>query len=197
MLEQAMAFSPQDSGGSYQTRSNAVGKTVMRLDPQARTAGPMPHFGGMVDRSLQTSGENSDNNIQSPEETFGFFDFLDIINPLQHIPVVATFYQKITGDTIKPACQIAGGALFGGPIGAIASTINAMVEESNNGKGITESTFSLAGIDLGQSAQTAKVPTLDYSPPQKAQESSVSGQMMAYQKNFAAQPPSPLHSWNA
>ena len=37
-----------------------------------------------------------------------FLDFLDIINPLQHIPLVSTIYRKITGDTIDPASRIAG-----------------------------------------------------------------------------------------
>ena len=48
--------------------------------------------------------------------TFG--DVLDLVNPLQHLPVVSTVYRKLTGDVITPAMDIAGGALFGGPIGA-------------------------------------------------------------------------------
>ncbi|MDP6473864.1 MAG: hypothetical protein QF894_03030 [Alphaproteobacteria bacterium] len=31
---------------------------------------------------------------------FGFDDFLDLINPLQHIPIISTIYREITGDTI-------------------------------------------------------------------------------------------------
>ena len=48
--------------------------------------------------------------------TFG--DALDLVNPLQHLPLVSTLYRKITGDVISPAMELAGGALFGGPIGA-------------------------------------------------------------------------------
>src|SRR5215470_6180450 len=29
---------------------------------------------------------------------FGFGDLVDIVNPLQHIPVVATIYRNMTGD---------------------------------------------------------------------------------------------------
>lgn len=57
------------------------------------------------------------------EDGFSFGDIIDIVNPLQHIPVVSNIYRKITGDTIAPAMEIAGGALFGGPIGAIASIV--------------------------------------------------------------------------
>ena len=51
--------------------------------------------------------------------TFG--DVIDVINPLHHIPVIGTIYRKLTGDTIDPAIRVAGGALFGGPIGAAFS----------------------------------------------------------------------------
>jgi hypothetical protein len=30
-----------------------------------------------------------------------FWDFVDIVNPLQHIPVVNTIYRELTGDTVK------------------------------------------------------------------------------------------------
>ena len=59
-----------------------------------------------------------------------FADVIDIVNPLQHIPVISTFYRKLTGDTIDPAMRIAGGALFGGPLGALASTMAVAVNEA-------------------------------------------------------------------
>ena len=37
------------------------------------------------------------------KDGFTFFDFLDVINPLQHIPVVSTLYRSLTGDEIDPA----------------------------------------------------------------------------------------------
>lgn len=59
-----------------------------------------------------------------------FADVIDIVNPLQHIPIVSTFYRKLTGDKIDPAMRIAGGALFGGPLGALASTMVVAVNEA-------------------------------------------------------------------
>ena len=44
------------------------------------------------------------------EDGFTFADFIDIINPLQHIPVVATIYRAMTGDDIDPGSRVAGGA---------------------------------------------------------------------------------------
>ncbi|MGB6086494.1 MAG: hypothetical protein WBF74_07845, partial [Parvibaculum sp.] len=31
---------------------------------------------------------------------FGFSDFLDVINPLQHIPIVSSIYRELTGDEL-------------------------------------------------------------------------------------------------
>ncbi|WP_193366801.1 hypothetical protein [Pelagibius marinus] len=69
---------------------------------------------------------------------FTFDDFLDIINPLQHIPLVSTLYREITGDEISAHARILGDTLFGGPSGFIAAAANAFYEE-------------VAGEDLGES----------------------------------------------
>jgi len=59
--------------------------------------------------------------------TFG--DIFDIINPLQHIPIVSTIYRSITGDDIAAAPKVAGGALFGGVIGLVVSIIDTVIEQ--------------------------------------------------------------------
>jgi hypothetical protein len=60
-----------------------------------------------------------------------FWDFLDVINPLQHIPVINTLYREATGDKIGVAARLAGGALFGlGPLGLVAAAANCVLEES-------------------------------------------------------------------
>ncbi len=61
---------------------------------------------------------------------FGFGDLLDIVNPLQHLPLISTLYRDLTGDDIGPAARVLGGALFGGPIGAAVSVASAVVDEA-------------------------------------------------------------------
>jgi hypothetical protein len=63
------------------------------------------------------------------EEEPSFWDVLDVINPLQHIPVVNTLYQELTGDKIGVGARLAGGALFGGPLGLIASAVGCVIEQ--------------------------------------------------------------------
>lgn len=62
------------------------------------------------------------------DDGFDFKDVLDLVNPLQHIPVVGNLYRKLTGDVLAPAIRVAGGALFGGPLGAGLSLVGLAVE---------------------------------------------------------------------
>lgn len=61
-------------------------------------------------------------------ESLGFFDLLDIVNPLQHIPGVSTVYRELTGDEISAPARMVGGAIYLGPIGFVASAVNAVFE---------------------------------------------------------------------
>jgi hypothetical protein len=88
--------------------------------------------------SLQNLGEKRDdresgrdgNNFQVfGADGFTFLDFLDIINPLQHIPFVSTIYRSITDDEIDPGSRITGGSLFGGPIGTFVALANVTIEQ--------------------------------------------------------------------
>src|ERR1043166_2940496 len=62
------------------------------------------------------------------KEEFGFGDFVDIINPLQHIPIVATIYRNASGDYIGMAPRVIGGALWGRMGGLISGVVNAIVD---------------------------------------------------------------------
>lgn len=71
-----------------------------------------------------------------------FHEILDIINPLQHIPIVSTIYRHLTGDTIDPVAKVAGGALFGGMIGLGLSVADVAVEEAT-GKDVGDHIWAL------------------------------------------------------
>jgi hypothetical protein len=53
-----------------------------------------------------------------PDGKFGWDDFLDFINPLQHIPGIAQIYRAVTGDEIHGAATLLGAIPFG-PLGGI------------------------------------------------------------------------------
>jgi hypothetical protein len=89
------------------------------------------------DTGNDTSATNSDSKEFSffGDDGFTFLDFVDMVNPLQHIPVVSTAYRQITGDELDHGARLAGGTLFGGPIGFAASAFNVLLEH-NTGKDV-------------------------------------------------------------
>ncbi|HYG84662.1 MAG TPA: hypothetical protein VD978_00220 [Azospirillum sp.] len=99
--------------------------------------------------------------IRSPTEEpynaevdMSFGDFLDMINPLHHIPIVGTIYRAVTGDTIKPASQVIGGIAFGGPIGGVASIFSTVIAQAN-GKSIEDEMMTAMGISSEEPAAVA------------------------------------------
>jgi hypothetical protein len=73
---------------------------------------------------------------------FSFHDFLSIINPLQHLPVIGTLYRAVTGDTIGTPEKIAGDTLYGGLWGAVASIADAAFEKIT-GKDVGDTVLAL------------------------------------------------------
>jgi hypothetical protein len=67
------------------------------------------------------------------EDGLTFSDIVDALNPLHHIPFVGSIYRNITGDEIDPAMRVAGGALFGGPIGVLVSAATLAIDRQSNG----------------------------------------------------------------
>jgi hypothetical protein len=59
---------------------------------------------------------------------FGFGDFIDVINPLQHLPIVSTIYRNLSGDQIGMGSRVIGGALWGRVGGFVAGIVNSVVE---------------------------------------------------------------------
>jgi len=62
------------------------------------------------------------------EDGFEFTDFLDVVNPLQHIPVVGMVYRSLTGDELGNGARVVGGGLFGGVFGLAGAAIDAVVD---------------------------------------------------------------------
>lgn len=95
-----------------------------------------------------------------PQNTFslwknsemGFGDFIDIINPLQHLPIVATIYRNKTGETIGLASRVIGGALWGRIGGFVASVVNGIVDWFT-GKDIGDHIYSAF---FGKSGESGK-----------------------------------------
>jgi len=86
-------------------------------------------------------------------DAFSFKDLLDIVNPLQHLPVVSTLYRALSGDTIKVGPKIAGDTLYGGLIG-FASSMADTVFTKITGKSVGDTVLSWAEDLTGLGPQT-------------------------------------------
>lgn len=181
MIESALAFgtTPQQTSQNpgflhWEKAGAAVARrhagAAMRYDMNERTAGPMPVFGQVLSKNALLAQETGSaaNALIDPaqdaadkpaiayetlpaEEDYSFGDVIDMINPLHHLPVIGMMYRKFTGDTIKPFASIIGGTIFGGPVGAVSSTVNAIVKD-RTGKDMAENALSVAGIDMTPAA---------------------------------------------
>ena len=111
---------------------------------------------------LQKPDRQNDSIIQQNNKSinpFGkdgmsFSDILDVINPLQHIPLISTLYRSVTGDEIDPASKLMGSTLYWGPFGAVTSLIDVMIEFST-GKDIGEHTLNIIKGDHANVKRTA------------------------------------------
>jgi hypothetical protein len=97
-----------------------------------------------------------------PDRRFGWDDFADIVNPLQHIPLVNVAYRALSGDKIYGAAR-----LFDAGFGPIAgfSTVADLAVTSTTGAGMEdravaaifggEATDNLARLDPADAQQLA------------------------------------------
>ena len=97
---------------------------------------------GFIDTETRTETEKSTTaSSLVGEDGVTFSDFLDVVNPLQNIPVVSSYYRESTGDEASMMAKLAGGALYGGlfGVGAIAGFAASLVNtilENQTGKDV-------------------------------------------------------------
>ena len=99
---------------------------------QSKPQGPL---NSNVQTAADTVSSSSSGSFWSGDAP-SFKDILDTINPLQHIPIVSSIYEALTGDTQSSGSNVIGGALFGGPIGLVASIFDEVVKQQT-GAGVT------------------------------------------------------------
>ena len=88
-----------------------------------------------------------------------FDNLLDVINPLQHLPVIGTLYRAITHDQIATPEKIAGDTLFGGLWGFVSSVADTAFE-AITGKNFGDTVLALFTGDkkTDVAASTANAP---------------------------------------
>lgn len=136
---------------------SAVAPTPFYYDPERLQLDPPPAAERDKTAATDSQDKSGDKHLSmfaEGDDSPSFWDLLDVINPLQHIPVVSNIYREITGDQIGVGARLVGGALLGGPIGLIASAVDCVVEEST-GKDTGGHMLALFQDDTAQDAPGA------------------------------------------
>ncbi|MBI2235680.1 MAG: hypothetical protein HYU60_01770 [Magnetospirillum sp.] len=120
----------------------------------------------------------------------GFGDFLDMVNPLQHIPIINSIYREVSGDDIGVGARLAGGALFGGPLGLAIAAVNSLVEAAT-GEDIGGHAIAMFKGDDSPAATPTAVASADTPPEAESQAAPEAGDAKAVVIDLlgAAEPP--------
>jgi hypothetical protein len=155
-----------------------------------------------IDRTVPENQVSDANQQQHHLSAFAdddgpsFKDLVDIINPLQHIPIISTIYRKITGDEPGAVSRIIGSALYGGPIGMIAEEVNCIIDDETGDDigghvvAFLERQFSDPASDAAPESQlAAAAPTATEPPtPQAAPQTPVASEPATAPTTAAAAP---------
>ncbi|MEZ5830794.1 MAG: hypothetical protein R3D05_06405 [Dongiaceae bacterium] len=111
--------------------------------------------------------EESRKLFLGPDGEFGWDDFLDVINPLQHIPIVNIAYRAITGDEIYGAARMVDFAL--GPLAAISTALDLAFRDITGKSMATNAVQALFGTDDKPAGDAASISTASGTPSHLAQ----------------------------
>lgn len=99
----------------------------------------------------------TDGASQPAQQHEGFFHhLLDVVNPLQHLPIIGTIYRAITGEKLDAVEKIAGDTLYGGLWGAVSSIAD-VAFEGLTGKSFEDTAIALFKGDDRTRVASAKV----------------------------------------
>ena len=107
------------------------------------------------------------------EVSLSFDDLIDALNPLQHLPGVAAIYRSVTGDEIGPLARLAGGFLYGGPIGFGVSLADTVLQEISGDDAAGHVMTALFGEDE-TAVQVAEAPPRAAPDPRPEPETRIS-----------------------
>ncbi len=89
-----------------------------------------------------------------PDGKPGWHDLVDLINPLQHIPLVNVIYRRLTGDNINGAAELLGAIPFG-PLSTLSAIANLAVRDAS-GRDIGSNVIAMITGEDGKSGDSTK-----------------------------------------
>ena len=110
-----------------------------------------PADGAAGHRGPSRSGwDYAENSTLTQSQTMTFWDFLDILNPLQHLPFVGPIYRELSGDEMNGTARVLGGALYGGPVGLATGVADAVIHQETGQYMASHVMTAMLGDGAGQ-----------------------------------------------
>jgi len=110
--------------------------------PASAASSPKPAIASSTPNVAASNTASSSGDASGPtlwaHGGFSFKDLLDIVNPLQHIPVVGSVYRYLTGDEPSGGARIVGDSIYGGPIGFGISVVSTAFLTNSKGQDVGE-----------------------------------------------------------
>ena len=100
----------------------------MSIDASFTRSGPIDGAPGLRG-SGRHSWEGAAPSSRTQSQSLSFWDLLDIINPLHHLPLIGPIYRHVSGDELNSTARILGGTLYGGPVGLVSGVADAVVHQ--------------------------------------------------------------------
>ena len=132
-------------------------------------------IGNVSNVAIKPAETGASTAVKAAGESSSFFgELIDIVNPLQHIPLVSNIYRALTDDVISPFANIAGGTLFGGPVGGGIAAASEIAKAGLSEVAKDETTTALADLSpaageasraAGQYQKAMRVTTADWLNP--------------------------------
>jgi hypothetical protein len=140
---------------------------------------------GPAGKTSGATAPTADDTNQPTEQHESFFHhLLDVVNPLQHLPIIGTIYRAITGEKLDAVEKIAGDTLYGGLWGAVSSIADVAFE------GLTGKSFEDTALALFKSDDKTRVASTKVVAP------TISSDMSLPSSDLPTLPSSPVTAAN-
>ncbi|MFC7334831.1 hypothetical protein [Rhodocista pekingensis] len=152
----------QHAGGAAPETGGAVSGGV--------ASGAVPGAAGDGTAAAESAARATREATAAAEDEHGlsFWDVLDVINPLQHIPIVNRLYRAVTGDEIREPARLAGSALLFGPVGLAVAAADMVLEKETGSDAFTHVASLFKGKDAAPDGQEEEQVLLAAADPAEA-----------------------------
>ena len=122
-------FSPQTTAAqATQGAANTSANSNTTVNPVVTATPAVTSFAQTTTASEEPGTLAALESLSFGKDGLGLADGFDVVNILNHVPVVSELYKQQSGTDVSLVSKLAGGYLYGGPLGLAFSAIDVASE---------------------------------------------------------------------